>query len=149
NVTGCALAIERILTEAGMPEHLFQTLVLPSSEMKEVIAHKHIKAVTFTGSTSAGAQVAAVAAGHIKKQVLELGGSDAYIILADADLKQAVEVCVRSRLNNTGQSCISAKRFVVEEKVLDTFSKQMVAEMEQRTTGDPMSTATQLGPLAR
>src|SRR5690606_37259093 len=78
NVTGCALAIERILTEAGMPEHLFQTLVLPSSEMKEVIAHKHIKAVTFTGSTSAGAQVAAVAAGHIKKQVLELGGSDAY-----------------------------------------------------------------------
>ncbi len=149
NVTGCALAIEKALEEAGLPEHIFQALVLPSSEVEQVIAHKHIQAVTFTGSTNAGSKVAEVAARHLKKQVLELGGSDAYIILDDADLKRAVEICVTSRLNNTGQSCVSAKRFVVDKKVIQTFQTQMTALMEQKKYGDPMNGSMQLGPLAR
>ena len=109
NVTGCAVAIEEALKEAGLPEHIFQTLIVPSSEMEEVIAHRFINAVTFTGSTSGGSKVAALAGKYLKKQVLELGGSDAYVVLADADLNSAVEICTTSRLNNSGQSCISAK----------------------------------------
>jgi succinate-semialdehyde dehydrogenase/glutarate-semialdehyde dehydrogenase len=149
NVTGCALIIEKALEEAGLPEHIFQTLVLPSSAVEPVIAHRYVQAVTFTGSSSAGSKVAAAAGSHLKKQVLELGGSDAYIVLADADLKRAVEVCVTSRLNNTGQSCISAKRFVVDEKVIATFESQMAEQMQERTYGDPMNMAAQLGPMAR
>ena len=149
NVTGCALIIEKALEEAGLPEHIFQTLVLPSSAVEPVIAHRYVQAVTFTGSSSAGSKVAAAAGSHLKKQVLELGGSDAYIVLADADLKRAVEVCVASRLNNTGQSCISAKRFVVDEKVIATFESQMAEQMQQRSYGDPMNMAAQLGPMAR
>jgi len=149
NVTGCALAIENAIREAGLPEYLFQTLIVPSSEMEEVIAHRLINAVTFTGSTSGGSKVAELAGKHLKKQVLELGGSDAYVILEDADLKNAVEVCVTSRLNNSGQSCISAKRFVVDKKVIGIFRSQMVALMEQRKYGDPMNTSTTVGPLAR
>ncbi|KAA5536870.1 NAD-dependent succinate-semialdehyde dehydrogenase [Taibaiella lutea] len=149
NVTGCALAIENIIKEAGLPEYLFQTIIVPSSEMEEVIAHRLINAVTFTGSTSGGSKVAELAGKHLKKQVLELGGSDAYVVLEDADLKNAVEVCVTSRLNNSGQSCISAKRFVVDKKVIGTFQTQMVALMEQRKYGDPMNTSTTVGPLAR
>lgn len=149
NVTGCALAIEKALEAAGIPAYVFQTLVLPSSEMEQVIAHKHIKAVTFTGSTAAGSKVAAIAASHIKKQVLELGGSDAYVVLADADLQRTVEICVQSRLNNTGQSCISAKRFIVDQKIAKAFVSGMTEEMERRTMGNPANTATQLGPLAR
>lgn len=149
NVTGCALAIEKAVTEAGLPDYIFQALVLPSSEVEQVIAHRHIQAVTFTGSTQAGSKVAEAAGRHLKKQVLELGGSDAYVVLQDADLKRAVEVCVTSRLNNTGQSCISAKRFVVDKKVAGTFSSQMAELMQQKKYGDPMSTSVQLGPLAR
>jgi len=149
NVTGCGIEIEKALVAAGMPEGLFQTLLLPSSETEPVIAHKLVNAITFTGSTSGGSKVAAVAATHLKKQVLELGGSDAYVILADADLKRAVEICVQSRLNNTGQSCISAKRFVVESKVINTFTTQMTEIMQQRKYGDPMNPSSQLGPMAR
>jgi len=149
NVTGCALAIENAIKEAGLPEYLFQTIIVPSSEMEDVIAHRLINAVTFTGSTSGGSKVAELAGKHLKKQVLELGGSDAYVILEDADLKNAVEVCVTSRLNNSGQSCISAKRFVVDKKVIHTFQTQMVALMEQRKYGDPMHASTTVGPLAR
>jgi succinate-semialdehyde dehydrogenase/glutarate-semialdehyde dehydrogenase len=149
NVTGCALAIEAAVREAGIPEHVFQTLVVPSSEMEEVIAHRLINAVTFTGSTSGGSKVAEMAGKHLKKQVLELGGSDAYVILEDADLNRAVEVCVTSRLNNSGQSCISAKRFIVDHKIKATFQKQMVALMEQRKFGDPMHASTTVGPMAR
>lgn len=149
NVTGCALAMEKALTEAGLPEYLFQALLLPSSEMESVIAHRYIQAVTFTGSNSGGSKVAELAGKHLKKQVLELGGSDAYVILDDADLKQAVEVCVASRLNNTGQSCISAKRFVVGSKVIETFQTQMAELMQQKKYGDPMNASVQLGPLAR
>lgn len=149
NVTGCALNIEKALQEAGLPEYLFQTLVLPSAEMEPVIAHRYVNAVTFTGSTNGGSKVAELAGKHLKKQVLELGGSDAYIVLEDADLKRAVEVCVASRLNNTGQSCISAKRFVVDKKVLPTFQDQMVELMQQKKYGDPMHASAQLGPMAR
>lgn len=149
NVTGCGLAIEKALTDAGLPEHVFQTLLLPSSEMEKVIAHKHIQAVTFTGSTSAGSKVASVAASYLKKQVLELGGSDAYVVLEDADLKRAVEICVHSRLNNTGQSCIAAKRFIVDKKVITTFTEQVRALMEQKKFGDPMNGSMALGPMAR
>jgi succinate-semialdehyde dehydrogenase/glutarate-semialdehyde dehydrogenase len=149
NVTGCALAIENAIKEAGLPEYLFQTIIVPSSEMEEVIAHRLINAVTFTGSTSGGSKVAELAGKHLKKQVLELGGSDAYVVLEDADLRNAVEVCVTSRLNNSGQSCISAKRFVVDKKVISTFQTQMVALMEQRKYGDPMNASTTVGPLAR
>jgi len=149
NVTGCALAIEKALQEAGLPEYLFQTLILSSAEMEPVIAHRYINAVTFTGSNGGGSKVAEIAGKHLKKQVLELGGSDAYLVLEDADLKRAVEVCVTSRLNNTGQSCISAKRFVVHEKVRATFESQMVALMQEKKYGDPMNTSMQLGPMAR
>jgi len=149
NVTGCALEIEKALEEAGLPDHIFQALIVPSSAMENVIAHNTVSAITFTGSNSGGSKVAAIAGMHLKKQVLELGGSDAYVILADADLKKAVEICTTSRLNNTGQSCISAKRFVVDKKVISTFETQMAEEMQQRKYGDPMNTATQLGPLAR
>lgn len=149
NVTGCALNIEKALLEAGLPEYVFQTLVLSSAEVEPVIAHRYVQAVTFTGSTTAGSKVAEAAGRHLKKQVLELGGSDAYVILDDADLKKAVEVCVTSRLNNTGQSCISAKRFVVDKKVLQTFQTQMAELMQQKKYGDPMNTSVPLGPLAR
>lgn len=149
NVTGCGIAIQEALEKAGLPDHIFQTLILPSSEMEHVIAHKQISAITFTGSNAGGSKVAELAGKHLKKQVLELGGSDAYVVLADADLKKAVEICTASRLNNTGQSCISAKRFVVDKKVIGTFETQMAEEMQQRKYGDPMNSAMQLGPLAR
>lgn len=149
NVTGCALAIEKALIEAGLPEYIFQTLIVPSSGMESVISHRYINAITFTGSTAGGSKVAETAGRHLKKQVLELGGSDAYVVLRDADLARAVEVCVTSRLNNSGQSCISAKRFVVDQKVIGTFEAQMTELMQQRRYGDPMSAGTQVGPMAR
>jgi len=149
NVTGCALAIEKAMDEAGIPDFVFQTLVIPSADVASVIADPAVKAVTFTGSTSAGAQVAATAAGHLKKQVLELGGSDAYVILEDADMAKAVELCVQSRLNNSGQSCINAKRFVVVQSQLNTFASEMAKQMQQRKMGDPLDAATQIGPMAR
>lgn len=149
NVTGCALAIEKAMDEAGIPDFIFQTLVIPSADVASVIADPAVKAVTFTGSTEAGRQVAATAASHLKKQVLELGGSDAYIILEDADMAKAVELCTQSRLNNSGQSCINAKRFVVVKSQLNTFAAQMAKEMQQRKMGDPLDAATQIGPMAR
>jgi len=149
NVTGCALAIEKAMDEAGIPDFIFQTLVIPSADVASVITDPAVKAVTFTGSTEAGRQVAATAASHLKKQVLELGGSDAYIILEDADMAKAVELCTQSRLNNSGQSCINAKRFVVVKSQLNTFAAQMAKEMQQRKMGDPLDAATQIGPMAR
>ncbi len=149
NVTGCALNIERVMQEAGLPEHIFQTLVVPSSQLEAIIAHKQIQAITFTGSNYGGSKVAELAGKYLKKQVLELGGSDPYIVLADADLKKAVEICVASRLNNTGQSCISAKRFIVDKKIIQTFQEQMTLQMQERKYGNPMDTGIPLGPLAR
>lgn len=149
NISGCALAIEQVIKKAAAPDGLFQTLLLPSSEVARVIADPAISAVTFTGSTEAGSKVASEAAKHIKKQVLELGGSDAYIILEDADMQLAVKTCVDGRLVNSGQSCVAAKRFVVVKQVRKEFEQKMVALMKEATYGDPMDTANKIGPMAR
>lgn len=149
NVSGCAIEIQKAIEDADIPKGVFQTLLMPSTEVEKVIKHTAVKAITFTGSTAVGAKVAATAASQIKKQVLELGGSDAYIVLEDADLPKAVEICVQSRLNNSGQSCISAKRFIVHKNVLETFTTQMAKQMQERKMGDPLDAATQVGPMAR
>jgi succinate-semialdehyde dehydrogenase/glutarate-semialdehyde dehydrogenase len=149
NVSGCALAIEDVMKKAGAPKGLFQTLLLPSSEIAGLIAQPEISAVTLTGSTEAGKQVAATAAGHIKKQVLELGGSDAYIILKDADMKLAVKTCVDGRLVNSGQSCVAAKRFVPVKAIKKEFEKEVVKAMSAATFGDPMDRNNRIGPMAR
>lgn len=149
NVSGCALAIEKVIKKAGAPKGLFQTLILPSSQVADVIAHPAISAITFTGSTVAGSKVASVAASHVKKQVLELGGSDAYIILEDADMNLAVKTSVDGRLVNSGQSCVAAKRFVAVKAIRKEFEQRMVELMKQATFGDPMDRNNKIGPLAR
>jgi succinate-semialdehyde dehydrogenase/glutarate-semialdehyde dehydrogenase len=149
NVPGCALAIEELFRHAAFPEHLFRTLLIGSRQMETVISHPLVRAVTLTGSMPAGQAVAKQAGSLIKKTVLELGGSDAYVILADADLDQAVEACVTGRLINGGQSCIAAKRFIVEAPIVEAFTERMVAQMQAISPGDPMEEATVLGPMAR
>ena len=149
NVPGCALAIEKIFTQSGFPENVFRSLMIGSAQVEAVIANQHVRAVTLTGSTAAGKAVATKAASEIKKTVLELGGSDPYIILADADLNLAVPICVASRLNNTGQSCIAAKRFIVVESQRCEFEKLMLQQMQKVAIGDPLSEVTVVGPMAR
>ena len=149
NVPGCALAIEELLREAGFPEHLFRTLLIGSDQVDPVIEHPLIRAVTLTGSTPAGRAVAAKAGSMLKKTVLELGGSDPYVILEDADIEQAAAICAKSRLINSGQSCIAAKRFVVVEVVREPFEQLLVQHMQAVRVGDPMDEATEVGPLAR
>lgn len=149
NVPGCALAIEAIFKDAGFPEALFSTLLIPSGMVEAVVAHDLVKAVTLTGSGPAGSAVAATAGKYIKKSVLELGGSDAYLILEDADLDHAAQVCTNSRLLNTGQSCIGAKRFVVLEEVYEQFLEQFKGKMADAKMGDPLDAATKIGPMAR
>jgi len=149
NVPGCALAIEEIVREAGFPENVFRALLIDSKDVKSVIEHPTIKAVTLTGSTPAGKAVAAAAGGMLKKTVLELGGSDPYIILEDADLQEAAEMCVKSRMINGGQSCIAAKRFIVIDSVKAEFEKLFVEQMNKQRMGDPLKEDTDLGPQAR
>ncbi len=149
NVPGCALAIEDVFRQAGFPEHVFTTLLIGSKQVNAVIEHPHVKAVTLTGSTPAGKAVAAKAGQVLKKTVLELGGSDPYVILEDANIEEAVTTCVTSRLINSGQSCIAAKRFVVVEPVLEKFETLYVEQMRQRKMGDPLDEATEVGPQAR
>jgi succinate-semialdehyde dehydrogenase/glutarate-semialdehyde dehydrogenase len=149
NVPGCALAIEAIFRQAGFPEHLFRTLLIGSAQVDAVLEHPLIKAATLTGSTPAGQAVAKKAGGLIKKTVLELGGSDPYVVLPDADIEAAVSTCVASRLTNAGQSCIAAKRFIVVEAVRERFEAQFVARMRAITPGNPLAEETILGPLAR
>lgn len=149
NVPGCALAMEEIMKEAGFPGDLFRALLITSAQTAEVIAHPLVRAVTLTGSTPAGKAVASKAGSVLKKTVLELGGSDPYIILEDADLAAAVKSCVASRLINGGQSCIAAKRFIVVEKVRKEFEEMFVAQMRQKKMGDPMAEDVDLGPQAR
>jgi succinate-semialdehyde dehydrogenase/glutarate-semialdehyde dehydrogenase len=149
NVSGCALAIEKVIRDSGAPRGLFQSLLLPSDRVADVIADPVISAITFTGSTYAGSKVASVAAAHIKKQVLELGGSDAYIVLEDADMTLAVKTSVDGRLVNSGQSCVAAKRFIVVKSVRKEFEKRMVELMQQAKFGDPMDENNKIGPLAR
>ncbi|HAW81301.1 MAG TPA: succinate-semialdehyde dehydrogenase, partial [Balneola sp.] len=137
NVTGCALEIEKIIHTSGIPADLFRTILVQNENMKPVIQHNGIAAVTLTGSTRAGKIVASQAGEALKKTVLELGGSDPSIILADADIKQAAESCVNSRTLNSGQSCIAAKRFVVVEEVYDEFVSEFKKLMESKKVGDP------------
>ena len=149
NVQGCALAIEEIIRDAGYPENVFRTLLMGSSAVKPVIEHPLVKAVTLTGSTPAGQAVAQQAGALLKKTVLELGGSDPYVVLEDADLDTAIESCVIGRMINNGQSCIAAKRFIVPRSILQDFEERCVASMTAQTMGDPMEESTDLGPMAR
>ena len=149
NVTRCALRIQDVLRESGVPESVLTTLVLRSGDVAGVIADPRIAAVSLTGSTGAGQSVATAAGEHVKKCVLELGGSDAFIVLEDADLDAAAEVGARSRFQNAGQSCISAKRFIVVDAVADAFEERLIAGARAIRVGDPTDPATQMGPLAR
>jgi succinate-semialdehyde dehydrogenase/glutarate-semialdehyde dehydrogenase len=149
SVTGCALAIEDVLHGAGLPRDAFRALVVGSARVEGIIGAPEVAAVTLTGSTPAGRAVAAKAGACLKKTVLELGGSDAYVVLPDADLDHAAETCAASRLINGGQSCIAAKRFVVVEPVLAEFEARLVARMQVRRVGDPLDEATDVGPQAR
>lgn len=149
NVPGCAIAIEEVLRKAGLPAGVFQTLLIGSRAVNALVEAPAVKGVSLTGSVSAGKAIAAHAGAHLKKTVLELGGSDPYIILEDCDLPQAVEACVQSRLINSGQSCIAAKRFIVVETVREEFEALFAAAMASKTVGDPLEPATTVGPLAR
>ena len=149
NVPMSALAIEEIFMKAGFPENTFKTLFIGSSLVKEIIDHPFVKAVTLTGSEPAGKQVAALSGSKLKKTVLELGGSDPFIVLDDANIEEAVKTAVNARLINHGQSCIAAKRFIVVEKVYDEFEKKFVDAMNKTKVGDPMNKETELGPIAR
>ncbi|ALO45658.1 NAD-dependent succinate-semialdehyde dehydrogenase [Pseudohongiella spirulinae] len=149
NVPGCALAIESVCQQAGVPDDLFRTLLVSGKQANVLIEHPLIKAVTFTGSTDAGRKIASVAGGQLKKTVLELGGSDPYLILDDADVALAAEKCVTSRLLNNGQSCIAAKRFIVHDSLYGEFAAAMTAAMAKKVVGDPMLEGTDIGPQAR
>ena len=149
NVPGCALAIEEIFLKAGFPKNVFQTLLIGSRQVSGVIENPHIKAVTLTGSTPAGKAVARKAGEMIKKCVLELGGSDPYIILEDADMEMTVEKCVISKLINSGQSCIAAKRVIVVESIREQFESLFLEKMENQVMGDPTNPETNIGPMAR
>jgi succinate-semialdehyde dehydrogenase/glutarate-semialdehyde dehydrogenase len=149
NVPGCALAIENIFKEAGFPENVFRTLLIGSGLVGNVIENPLVKAVTLTGSTPAGRAVAKKSGEMLKKTVLELGGNDPYVILEDADLESAVQACFTSKLINSGQSCIAAKRFIVVESIKEQFEKLFMDLMRNVKMGDPMRDDTVLGPLAR
>lgn len=149
NVPQCALAIEAVCKTAGLPEGLMQTLLIGADQVEALIADPRVVAVTLTGSSEVGAKVAAQAGAALKKQVLELGGSDPFIVLADADIEAAAKAAAQSRFRNAGQSCIAAKRFIVVEAVADAFSAAFQREIAALTVGDPASEATLVGPMAR
>ena len=149
NVPQCALAVDELFRESGFPAGVFQSLLISSSSVARVIDDPRIAAVTLTGSETAGSHVASQAGRAFKKTVLELGGSDPFIVLEDADLEAAVRTGVRARYQNTGQSCIAAKRFIVAEKIFDDFQERFVAAVRELKIGDPTDRATQIGPLAR
>jgi len=149
NVPMCALTIEKIFEEANFPENLFRSILISSAEVEEVINHPKVRAVTLTGSEYAGRQVAKYCGKLLKKSVMELGGSDPFIVLEDADIDAAVKTGVTARLINNGQSCIAAKRFIVVEKIYDEFEKKFVDLMSKVKIGNPMDESTELGPIAR
>jgi succinate-semialdehyde dehydrogenase/glutarate-semialdehyde dehydrogenase len=148
NVPQCALAIEEIFRRAGFPEGAFQTLLIGSDRVSKVISDRRIAAVTLTGSVGAGSSVATVAGKEIKKTVLELGGSDPFIVMPSAQLDRAVDTAVQARVVNNGQSCIAAKRFIVHQQIAGDFEKKFVARMASLKVGDPMDAETDIGPLA-
>jgi len=148
-VTGCALAIERLLAEAGFPEGTFQALVLSEARTAPVIEDPRVRGVSLTGSDRAGSVVGALAGGGLKKVVLELGGSDPFVVLADADLDRALDGAVTGRTLNSGQSCIAAKRFLVHASLAEDFARRLAERMGALRVGDPADRATEIGPLAR
>ncbi len=148
NVPRCALALQEIFRRAGFPAGAFQTLLMSSKRVARVIADERVKAVTLTGSDLAGSQVAEQAGKHIKKSVMELGGSDPFIVLPSADLDTAVRTAITARNLNNGQSCIAAKRFIVHAQIYDEFERRMVQGLERLKVGDPMREDTDVGPLA-
>ncbi len=149
NVPGCARAIAEVIAEAFGRDDLLRAVFIAGKEVEPLIADARIRAVTFTGSTEAGRKVAAAAGRHLKKSVLELGGSDPYLVLEDADLPSAAKICAAARMVNAGQSCIAAKRFLVANPVHDEFVVLLRAELERFVAGDPLDDSTLLGPMAR
>lgn len=149
NVPRCALAIESVFRECGLPEGVYTNLMIEVEQAESVIASPHVHAVTLTGSEAAGRKVAALAGQHLKKCVLELGGSDPFVVLHDADLELAVEMAVKSRFLNGGQSCIAAKRFILVPEIADEFVAKLKQKVEALRPGDPMDAATTLAPMAR
>jgi succinate-semialdehyde dehydrogenase/glutarate-semialdehyde dehydrogenase len=149
NVIGCSKAIENAFLEAGFPEGVFQQITIDIPQVESVIASDIVHGITLTGSEMAGASVAALAGKHIKKSVLELGGSDAFIVLNDADLEKAATVATQSRMLNAGQACICAKRFIVTEKIADEFSALFAAKINALQQGNPVQEGINMGPLAR
>jgi len=149
NVPGSALAIEEVFRDGGLPANIFRTLLVRQDGVAPLIENFKIRNVSLTGSTPAGRKVSSLAGQHLKRCVLELGGSDPYVILEDADLDMAVETCVTSRLINNGQSCIAAKRFIVVDGVYDAFVEKFVSLMATKKLGDPMDPSTDIGPMAR
>ncbi len=149
NTMGCAIAIEKLFLGAGFPEGVFTNLVIGPEPVAEIISNDIIRAVTLTGSTPVGQQTAAAAGAAVKKTVLELGGSDPYVILEDADIAKAAKICASARLINSGQSCIAAKRFIVVRPVLEEFEELLTREMEAARVGDPFDPSNDVGPQAR
>jgi len=149
NVSLSALELERAFKACGFPEGVFRTVLVPGAETGKLIADRRVAAVTLTGSDAAGVAVAGTSGHELKKTVLELGGSDAFIVLEDADLDGAAQMATRARFQNTGQSCIAAKRFIVVEAVADEFERKFVEAASQLRVGDPLERATQVGPMAR
>jgi succinate-semialdehyde dehydrogenase / glutarate-semialdehyde dehydrogenase len=148
NVPQCALKIEEVLLKAGFPEGAFQTLLIGSSQVDRILDDSRVAAATLTGSEGAGVQVGSGAAKRIKKVVLELGGSDPFIVMPSANLEEAVKTGIKARTLNNGQSCIAAKRFIVAEQIADKFQSEFVAQMEKLKLGDPFDEKTDVGPLA-
>ena len=148
NVPQCALIIEEIFLKAGFPEGVFQTMLVGASAVADLVADDRIKAATLTGSEPAGASLAAAAGRHIKPTLLELGGTDPFIVMPSADLEQAIATAVKARMLNNGQSCIAAKRFILHEAIADAFLAGLTAKFQALKVGDPMLAATDVGPLA-
>jgi succinate-semialdehyde dehydrogenase/glutarate-semialdehyde dehydrogenase len=149
NVPMCALSIERIFLSAGFPQNVFKTLLISSEHVNEIIKNPKVKAATLTGSEPAGRKIGEICGKELKKSVLELGGSDPFIVLDDANIEEAARIAVTARLINNGQSCIASKRFIVLEKVYDDFKSLFVQRMKEVKVGNPMDEATELGPIAR
>jgi succinate-semialdehyde dehydrogenase/glutarate-semialdehyde dehydrogenase len=148
NVPQCALAIEEVFCRAGFSEGLFQTLLIESAEVEKLIVDPRVKAVTLTGSEKAGSAVASTAARQIKKAVLELGGSDAFIVMPSADFESALTTAIKARTINTGQSCIAGKRFFIADRIYNDFLRQFVERMRALKIGDPFDQTTEIGPMA-
>jgi len=149
NVPGCSIAIEDCFTEADFPDDIFRTTLASNTKVERMVANKRIAAITLTGSTKAGQAVAETAGKYLKKCVLELGGSDPYLIFDDADLDIAIDACVKGRLINTGQSCIGAKRFIITQNIYSEFEERFVEKMKATTMGDPFDLKNNIGPIAR